>query len=120
MTAADRRATWTRLRDLYLPDRPQDDALFWFAQGHLFSSPFYYIDYTLAQVCALQFWKRTQIDHDPTAWADYLHICDLGGSKTFLQVVAAAKLQSPFEPGALEGTVAAAKAYLDAVDDLSL
>lgn len=120
MTREERRATWTRLRNLYMPDRPQDDALFWFAQGHLFSAPFYYIDYTLAQVCALQFWKRTQIDHDPSAWADYLHICDLGGSKTFLQVVAAAKLQSPFEPGALEGTVKAAKAYLDAVDDMNL
>lgn len=29
-------------------------------QLHIFMDPFYYIDYTLAQVCALQFWARIQ------------------------------------------------------------
>lgn len=126
MTPAERKATWKRLADLYLPDRDysESDFLsrggFWFRQGHIFASPFYYIDYTLAQVCALQFWKRTQVDHDATAWEDYLRICDLGGSKSFLQIVEAANLQSPFKEGALEATVKAANDWLNAIDDKAL
>lgn len=126
MTPTERKATWKRLADLYLPDRDysESDFLsrggFWFRQGHIFASPFYYIDYTLAQVCALQFWKRTQVDHDATAWEDYLRICDLGGSKSFLQIVEAANLQSPFKEGALEATVKAANDWLNAIDDKAL
>lgn len=125
-TPAQRKAAWRRLEKLYLPSKDYGDnealerGIFWFRQGHIFDSPFYYIDYTLAQVCALQFWKRAIIDHDAAAWPDYLRICDLGGTKSFLQIVDAAGLQSPFKPGALESTVAAAKAYLDNVDDTAL
>lgn len=126
MTPTERKATWRRLAELYLPDRDDSESDFlsrggfWFRQGHIFASPFYYIDYTLAQVCALQFWKRTQVDQDPSAWEDYLRICDLGGSKTFLQIIEAAKLQSPFKEGALESTITAAMSYLDSIDDTEL
>ncbi|MGT2926727.1 M3 family oligoendopeptidase [Streptococcus cuniculipharyngis] len=126
MTPAERKATWARLQALYLPDRDYSDSealsrgIFWYRQGHIFASPFYYIDYTLAQVCALQFWKRSQVDQDPTAWADYLAICDLGGSKTFLQVIETAHLNSPFQPGALETTAKAATDWLNAIDDRQL
>lgn len=125
MTPAERKATWARLQALYLPDRDYSQSpdlargIFWFRQGHIFASPFYYIDYTLAQVCALQFWKRTQVDADPSAWEDYLRICDLGGSKSFLQVVEAAKLRSPFTEGALADTAQAAANWLDSIDDHS-
>ena len=126
MSPEERKATWRRLTDLYLPDRDDSESEFlsrggfWFRQGHIFASPFYYIDYTLAQVCALQFWKRTQVDQDPAAWEDYLRICDLGGTKTFLQIVEAARLQSPFKEGALESTITAAMSYLDSIDDTEL
>lgn len=126
MTPAERKATWRRLEKAYQPslDYSQSDFLdsgtFWYRQLHIFTSPFYYIDYTLAQVCALQFWKRTQIDHDETAWADYLRICQLGGTQTFLQVVAAANIQSPFQEGALESTIQAAADWLTAIDDSKL
>lgn len=126
MTPAQRKAKWRELEKQYLPMNNYDEnealerGIFWFKQGHIFASPFYYIDYTLAQVCALQFWKRTFVDHDETAWADYLRICDLGGSKSFLQVVEAANLRSPFQEGSLTDTVQAAKAYLDQVKDEDL
>lgn len=123
MTPAERKATWARLQEIYLPDRNYSESealsrgIFWFRQGHIFSSPFYYIDYTLAQVCALQFWKRTHVDQDEQAWTDYLRICDLGGTKSFLQVVDAANLKSPFKEGALKSTAQAAADWLDAIDD---
>ncbi len=123
MTPAERKATWRRLEKLYLPGKDYsesealDNGIFWYRQGHIFAAPFYYIDYTLAQVCALQFWKRTQIDHDVTAWADYLRICQMGGTGTFLQVVEAAGIKSPFQEGALSETLFETKKWLDAVDD---
>lgn len=123
MTPDERKATWARLQAQYLPDRDYSESdglnrgIFWYRQGHIFASPFYYIDYTLAQVCALQFWKRTQVEHDETAWADYLRICDLGGTQSFLQVVETANLQSPFKEGALESTAKAAAEWLDTIKD---
>ncbi|MDQ0221601.1 M3 family oligoendopeptidase [Streptococcus moroccensis] len=126
MTPAERKATWRRLEKEYLPYKDYsesadlDRGIFWFRQGHIYASPFYYIDYTLAQVCALQFWKRTQVDHDETAWSDYLAICQAGGTKSFLQMVALANLNSPFKEGALESTVQAASDYLNSIDDKAL
>lgn len=126
MTPDERKKLWKKLEKHYLPDRDfsnskaLDKGIFWFRQGHIFASPFYYIDYTLAQVCALQFWKRSQVDHDDNTWEDYLRICDLGGTKSFLQIVEAANLQSPFKEGALESTIKAATDYLDSIDDMAL
>lgn len=126
MTTAERKATWRKLEKMYLPSKDYsesealDRGIFWYCQGHIFASPFYYIDYTLAQVCALQFWKRTQVDHDETAWEDYLRICKMGGTATFLQIVEAAGIQSPFQEGALEATLKAASEWLVAVNDKAL
>ena len=58
--------------------------------------PFYYIDYTLAQICAFQFWIRMQNDKD-SAWKDYLRLCKAGGSLSFLDLVKLANLKSPFD-----------------------
>src|SRR5699024_8752739 len=61
MTPAERKATWRKLEKMYNPHKDYSDnsfldqGTFWFRQGHIFESPFYYIDYTLAQVCAFQF-----------------------------------------------------------------
>lgn len=126
MTPAERRATWRRLEKQYNPwkDFDGDEFLeaggFWFRQGHIFSSPFYYIDYTLAQVCALQFWKRQVIDHDPKAWEDYLAICRAGGTLSFRQIVEKANLKSPFEKGNLEGLVNTIRDYLAAIPESDL
>ena len=77
---------------------------FFYRQGHIFSSPFYYIDYTLAQVCALQFFKR-MLENDPDTWKDYLHLCSLGGTMSFVSLVKEAGLRSPFEDGCLTDTL---------------
>lgn len=126
MTPAQRRATWRRLEKQYLPYKDYDgievleEGGYWLRQGHIFNSPFYYIDYTLAQVCALQFWKRGQIDKDPQAWEDYLRICHIGGTQSFKQIVASANLKSPFEEGSLNDIVREADAYLTSISEESL
>ena len=68
---------------------------YWFRQGHIFTSPFYYIDYTLAQVCALQSLGEGNTSRDE-AWQDYLRLCRAGGSKPFLELVTLANLKNPF------------------------
>ena len=81
--------------------------------------PFYYIDYALAQVCAFQFWLRDLTDHR-AAWGDYLRLCKAGGSKSFVDLVALARLRSPFEEGTLRAVVAALRTRLALDADLSL
>ena len=66
--------------------------------------PFYYIDYTLAQTCAFQFWMKNEKDNG-SAWKDYLILCQAGGSLSFVNLVKLAKLNSPFEDGCLEKVV---------------
>lgn len=125
-SAEKRKAVWRELEKQYLPERDfsensfLDKGTFWFRQGHIFASPFYYIDYTLAQVCALQFWKRAIVDEDETAWTDYLAICKAGGTKSFLETVETAKLRSPFEEGSLKSVVQTIDQTLEEVDDTVL
>jgi M3 family oligoendopeptidase len=121
-----RKQVWRELEKQYLPDRDfsendfLDKGTFWFRQGHIFGMPFYYIDYTLAQICALQFWKRAIVDKDENAWSDYLAICKAGGTQSFLETVETANLRSPFEEGSLEGVIQTIDQALEEVDDKAL
>lgn len=125
MTPVERKATWRRLEKIYKPDVDYTgfDLLerggFFYRQGHIFQSPFYYIDYTLAQVCALQFFVRT-LKKDENAWKDYVHICGLGGTKSFVQIVKEANLKVPFEDGCLKEVAAVMKEELDKYNDEEL
>ncbi|MBQ2583678.1 MAG: M3 family oligoendopeptidase [Erysipelotrichaceae bacterium] len=123
MTPAERKACFRGLEKIYKPDIDYDGAPFlqrggfFYRQGHIFQSPFYYIDYTLAQVCALQFFVR-MLKKDEDAWKDYVHICSLGGTKTFTEIVKDAHLKVPFEDGCLKEVAATMKDELEKFDDL--
>ena len=54
----------------------------WLLQSHIFSSPFYYIDYTLAQVVAFEFFNLDRKNHE-LAWKRYVALCKLGGNYLF-------------------------------------
>ena len=121
---AERNQAWREIEKKYLPHRNNNGNAFlekggfWQRQSHIFTTPFYYIDYTLAQICAFQFWKKDRQDHE-TAWADYIRLCKAGGSKSFLELVDLANLKSPFEDGCVESIVGDIKSWLDSVDDSS-
>lgn len=125
MTVAERKATWRRLEKMYNPWKDfTGNPLFergcwWYQQSHIFGSPFYYIDYTLAQVCALQFFVRSY-NKDPKCWSDYVHLCSLGGTMSFTELVKEAGLLSPFKDGCLTEVVNTVETILDSIDDLSL
>lgn len=119
MTPAQRKELWAKLDKIYRPyhnfegNELLEKGGWWYRQGHIFASPFYYIDYTLAQVCAYQFWKRSHVDKDPETWNDYLAICKCGGTKSFTEIVELANLKNPFEEGALKYTMKAIEDYID-------
>ena len=125
VTPQERREKWLEIEKKYLPTRDYGEVdelkngIFWFRQGHIFSSPFYYIDYTLAQVCAFQFWIKSREDREK-AWQDYLNLCKLGGSKSFFELMKSANLKNPFVEGTLATVIPKIKEYLDSVDDINL
>ena len=125
VTPQQRREKWLEIEKKYLPTRDYGEVeelkngIFWFRQGHIFSSPFYYIDYTLAQVCAFQFWIKSREDREK-AWQDYLNLCKLGGSKSFFELMKSANLKNPFKEGTIAAVIPKIKEYLDSVDDMNL
>lgn len=106
-TVQQRHDAWLTISAQYLPflsSREFPPFLkkggYWQRQSHIYTTPFYYIDYVLAQLCALQFWRRDLDDHD-SAWSDYLTLCRAGGSASFLELVDLAGLESPFQPAVI-------------------
>ncbi|CAG7642292.1 hypothetical protein PAESOLCIP111_04321 [Paenibacillus solanacearum] len=120
-TPAERKAKWRELERTYRPDLAleENDLLdrggYWFQQRHIFRSPFYYIDYTLAQICALQFWVKSQADAS-RAWEDYIRLCKEGGSGSFTELVAVAGLRSPFAEGTVASVIDEIGGWLEQAD----
>ena len=125
MTPAERKQTWLQMENKYRPWMDYDgiDYLerggFWQRQGHIYRSPFYYIDYCLAQLCAFQFWSRSQQDFT-SAWNDYLRLCKAGGSDSFLGLVKLAGLQSPFNKEVFGPLFTELETYLNTFDDMKM
>ncbi len=125
MSKEERKKIWRDLEKKYLPHKNYkgcdilEKGCWWFKQGHIFKNPFYYIDYTLAQICSLQFWKKMREDK-VKGWDDYINICKVGGTKSFLEIVEIGNLKSPFKDGCVESVINTIKEYLDSIDDTKL
>lgn len=125
LTPAERKQVWREIERKYLPhlDYSENEFLgeggFWQQQRHIYKSPFYYIDYTLAQLCAFQFWSKAEADRE-NAWADYLRLCKAGGSKPFTELVELAGLVSPFKEGCMDAVIGEIDAWLNRVEDAKL
>jgi len=124
-TPKERKEKWLELESMYLPDRDYDDIAYpksggiWQGQLHIYQMPFYYIDYTLAQTCAFQFWIKSEENREK-AWEDYHRLCQAGGSLPFTGLVELAGLELPFDDGCLEKVVEKVSNWLDSVDVSSL
>jgi M3 family oligoendopeptidase len=125
MTPDERAAAWKTIEKRYLPHKDYDGNAYleagraWQMQSHIYEVPFYYIDYTLAQICAFQFWAKAEEDRQ-AALADYVRLCEAGGSKPFLELVKFSGLDSPFEEGTVASSLGKISAWLSKVDDLAL
>ena len=124
-TPEERRNKWLETEKKYLPTRDYGEidelkeGIFWFRQGHIFGTPFYYIDYTLAQVCAFQFWIKSRENREK-AWEEYLNLCRLGGSKPFFELMKSANLKNPFNEGTIASVIPKIREFLDSIDDMKM
>lgn len=122
MTPSQRHGVWKQLQGEYMPWVRLDgdipffaDGEAWQRQSHIYGSPFYYIDYCLAQTVALEFWALLQKDKK-AAWEKYMAYTRQGGSRTFTELLANAGLDSPFDEKCLREVCQAAGRWLDEFD----
>ena len=73
----------------------------WQRQGHLFGVPFYYIEYAIAQLGALQMWRKEKLDHDGTI-VSYREALALGGSRPLKDLFKAAGIRFAMDQAVLE------------------
>ena len=86
---------------IYRTRRKLDDGIPFYAEGeawqstkHIYAWPFWFIDCALSQIVALQFWAMMREDFE-NAWKHYMAYTMQGGSRTFLDLLKYADLQSP-------------------------
>ena len=104
MTPDERHEIWKMLEQTYQPfiNYDENDTPFhalggaWMKKDHIFTTPFYYIDYCLSQICALELWDESRTDIKE-ALEKYNTLCQLGGSDTFLNLIKRSGLESPFK-----------------------
>lgn len=102
MSMDARHACWRELERLYQPDLDYaDDAYFakgcaWQKKEHIFTAPFYYIDYALAILASLDLWQTAATDPDK-AVRRYKRLCKRGNNGAFLTQLEESGISSPFE-----------------------
>lgn len=111
MTPAERKKAWQELERVYKPHLTysEENAYFagggfWQKQHHIYSSPFYYIDYAIAQTDAFQYKIWMNKDYK-AAWESYLGLCRTSAADFFTNMIKDAGLKSPFEDGTIEAIV---------------
>ncbi|HEY0994816.1 MAG TPA: M3 family oligoendopeptidase [Gemmatimonadaceae bacterium] len=93
----DRGSDWTGL------DRIR--AARWYRQSHILQVPFYYIEYGIAQLGALQVWRAARRDRQG-AVARYLEALALGGTVSLRDIYAAAGVRLIFDAAGMAELVA--------------
>ena len=100
-TREERKLQWISLRERFgsvMDWEGNEDfrELSWQQQGHLFGVPFYYVEYGIAQLGALQLWQ-THRKNPEKALKDYSNAMKLGNTKTLPDLFAAAELELGFD-----------------------
>lgn len=108
-TREQRRTAWLDIRRRFGGDvdwQGLEDALAmqWIGQAHLFNHAFYYVEYGIAQLAALQVWRNYRRDRQ-RAIAAYRRALALGGSRPLPELFAAADVKFDLSPGLLRELV---------------
>lgn len=107
LSPKQRKDVWNSLEAKYRPYLSTDEMPYlsegtrWQYQMHIYETPFYYIDYCLAQTTALQFLAASRKDY-AGAFERYIRFAKQGGEARFPDLIKEAGLLSPFEKGTLE------------------
>jgi M3 family oligoendopeptidase len=119
-TPEERKAAWRKLEAEFRPHISFEGVPYleegtrWQYQMHIYESPFYYIDYCLAQTAALQFLLASRKDYDD-AFRRYVRLLSQGGEQVFTDLLVEAGLKSPFEERALKEVAQESEALLEAL-----
>ena len=106
LTPQERRAEWRKLEKVYKPHTDYEgnaffeNGGFWQKQQHIYNSPFYYIDYVLAQTCAFMYKIKMEEDRK-AAWESYLQLCRLSACKFYSNMLHTVGLEVPYEEGCI-------------------
>lgn len=117
LTPRERTYEWHKLEEKYMPWRTYENDEFmerggyWYHKLHIYLYPFYYINYTLTTMGAMEFAGKNKTD-PKAAWEDYLKLCCVGGSMSYLETLRYANLAVPFEAGSVAKAIAQAKETL--------
>ena len=123
-TPEERKAAWRKLEAEFRPHITFDGVPYleegtrWQYQMHIYETPFYYIDYCLAQTAALQFLLESRKDYKD-AFERYVRLLSQGGEKVFTDLLREAGLKSPFEEGALKEVAQEIEALLKRLEEAS-
>ena len=106
----ERAGAWLALMDRFGSDldwqgHEQARAHLWHRQLHIFLHPFYYVEYGIAQLGALQIWANSKQDR-AAALADYQKGLALGGSRPLPELFATAGCRFDFSAATLRPLVA--------------
>lgn len=107
MSSAERHSLWRSLEQVYQPDLDYDGMTWlengsaWQKKEHIFAAPFYYIDYCLAQMVALDLWQQSR-KQPKKALQRYRKLCASGGQMTLLDLLANTGLASPFDEATIK------------------
>jgi oligoendopeptidase F len=101
-TPDERDTEWNRLTEIYKPGMDWSGVenlkkMRWYAQSHIFHAPFYYIDYAIAETGAMQLALMDSEDHKK-AVETYMRLCQIGGTKSVLDIFQTVGMRSPFDP----------------------
>ena len=110
LTKEERLKVWQDLEMQYKPHLKYENDMFeregrrWQLQRHIYVCPFYYIDYCIAQTCALQFKIKMDEDYND-AWNKYLAFSNESAKDTFQNMLHNVGLKSPFEDGFMKDLI---------------
>ncbi len=120
LTPDERDAEWLKLEKQFRPHISFEGMPYlekgtrWQYQMHIYESPFYYIDYCLAQTAAFHFLLASLADYDD-AFARYIRLSKQGGEKVWTDLLAEAGFPSPFAPGSLHELAERVEALLEKI-----
>ncbi len=118
LTPKERTMEWHKLEKKYMPWRKYDNNDFmerggwWYHKIHIFLYPMYYINYCLTTMGAMEFKKKDAQDHSK-AWRDYMKLCKVGGSMSYLETLKYANVTNPFSDGAVKNSISYAGEILE-------
>jgi oligoendopeptidase F len=120
-TREERKAQWLSLHERFggiedFSGYEEARAYMWHRQLHLFTGPFYYIEYGIAQLGALQLWLQAK-KSSKSAVSNYQKALSLGGSRPLPELFKAAKLKFDFGPKTVKPLAKALEQELKELED---